>query len=164
MQVRSALEIATRQHAAAEGSVRSLRAQLEAEKAVAGEEDPECVTARGRLSQEAASLDLPAGALDSLVDALGGPTRVAEMTGRKGRMVRTPDGRRFAHVQRAKPESAEMENLNVAERNAFMDGKKLIAISDPPPALLRPRDAHPRQLAPIPSASTRPASIPSAST
>lgn len=29
---------------------------------------------------------------------------------------------------RAKPDSSEMENLNVAERNAFMDGKKMIAI------------------------------------
>ena len=40
---------------------------------------------RGRLLQEAAELPLPPGALDSLIDRLGGKRAVAEMTGRKGR-------------------------------------------------------------------------------
>merc|ERR1719149_363245 len=48
------------------------------------------------------------------------------MTGRKARVVR--QGRGWASQPRAKPESGEMEALNVTERNAFMDGKKLVAI------------------------------------
>jgi hypothetical protein len=74
------------------------------------------------------ALALPPAALDVLIDELGGKKAVAEMTGRKSRMVRSADGRRFVLEARAKPESSEMENLNVSERNAFMDGKKLIAI------------------------------------
>jgi hypothetical protein len=74
------------------------------------------------------ALELPPAALDVLIDELGGKKAVAEMTGRKSRMVRSADGRRFVLEARAKPESSEMENLNVSERNAFMDGKKLIAI------------------------------------
>ena len=52
---------------------------------------------------------------------------MAEMTGRKGRMVRQPSGK-WCYQPRAKPESNDMDNLNVGERNAFMDAQKLIAI------------------------------------
>lgn len=109
----------------AEASAAALRREVEAEKATAGVDIPECVAARDQLLAEAADLALPAGALDMLVDELGGPNCVAEMTGRKGRMVRTADGRRFTFAQRAKPDSNDMDNLNVTERNAFMDGKKV---------------------------------------
>ena len=51
-------------------------------------EHPDCVEARRILLEQAARLDLPPNFLDELIDRLGGPGRVAEMTGRRGRIVR----------------------------------------------------------------------------
>ncbi|KOO26177.1 hypothetical protein Ctob_004022 [Chrysochromulina tobinii] len=109
-------------------AVVQLQAAVDADRAASGQIDPECFAERQRLVDEVNALELPPAALDVLIDELGGKKAVAEMTGRKSRMVRSADGRRFVLEARAKPESSEMENLNVSERNAFMDGKKLIAI------------------------------------
>ena len=51
-------------------------------------EHPDCVEARRILLEQADALDLPPNFLDALIDELGGPKRVAEMTGRRGRVVR----------------------------------------------------------------------------
>lgn len=48
------------------------------------------------------------------VDKLGGPGCVAEMTGRKGHIVRNAQGR-GVYSLRAKPDSQEMDSLNVNE-------------------------------------------------
>ena len=48
------------------------------------------------------------------VDQLGGPECVAEMTGRKARVVRNAQGR-GVYRMRAKPDSQEMDSLNVKE-------------------------------------------------
>lgn len=59
-------------------------------------------------------LPLPANFLDLLVDQLGGPSAVAEMTGRKGRVVRNHAGR-LSYEMRAKPETSDMDSLNGEE-------------------------------------------------
>ncbi|GMH33357.1 hypothetical protein BSKO_01191 [Bryopsis sp. KO-2023] len=89
-------------------------------------EVPECIQMREALLNTVDRLDLPSNFLDELVDKLGGVKCVAEMTGRRGRIVR--EGRRKIFRLRAKPDSSEMDSLNVRERNAFMKGEKLVAL------------------------------------
>ena len=106
-------------------SLRRMKAAVERDEAAAGRVVDDAVVARARLRQQAEALDLPPAALDIIIDELGGPTAVAEMTGRKGRMVREGGGggggggKVVVFKPRAKPESAEMEQLNVHERSAF---------------------------------------------
>ena len=75
----------------------------------------------------------PETPLDTLVEELGGPDVVAEMTGRKGRLVRNEAGK-TVYTRRNEGETDEtgrkvsMEKLNVQERINFQSGKKLVAI------------------------------------
>lgn len=69
---------------------------------------------------------LPSNSLDELIDKLGGPNNVAEMTGRKGRVVANCDGRISYESRRETDVSLEV--LNLTEKQRFMDGEKLIAI------------------------------------
>ncbi|KAK4471151.1 hypothetical protein MN116_005546 [Schistosoma mekongi] len=69
---------------------------------------------------------LPPSSLDELIDKLGGPSRVAEMTGRKGRMVMGDDGR--VSYESRRESDVNLELLNLTEKQRFMDGEKLIAI------------------------------------
>jgi hypothetical protein len=83
-----------------------------------------------------AGLDLPLNPLDEIIDRLGGPTKVAEMTGRKCRLVRQADGtvkmeprnmtRASKHGKLTKMCSQEM--VNIKERSLFQAGTKLVAI------------------------------------
>lgn len=68
---------------------------------------------------------LPCNTLDDLIDSLGGPSKVAEMTGRKGRVVKDEDG---CISYRTRNEEDALERLNIAEKERFMSGEKLIAI------------------------------------
>ena len=82
---------------------------------------------------------LPPNALDRLVNLLGGPKKVAEMTGRRGRLVADHHGSvtiSHHHQQhggvryevRGADEDMPLEVLNIVEKQRFMDGTKLIAI------------------------------------
>ncbi|XP_053437426.1 protein strawberry notch homolog 2 isoform X4 [Nycticebus coucang] len=70
--------------------------------------------------------DLPVNTLDELIDKLGGPERVAEMTGRKGRIVSRPDGT-VAFESRAE-QGLSIDHVNLREKQRFMSGEKLVAI------------------------------------
>lgn len=69
---------------------------------------------------------LPPNTLDELINDLGGPDNVAEMTGRKGRVVSNENGS-VSYESRSK-QDVPLELLNIAEKKRFMDGEKNIAI------------------------------------
>ncbi|XP_071789882.1 protein strawberry notch homolog 1-like [Asterias amurensis] len=69
---------------------------------------------------------LPNNTLDELIDELGGPQNVAEMTGRKGRVVFNERG--YVHYESRSEYDIPLETLNLTEKKRFMDGEKLIAI------------------------------------
>ena len=68
---------------------------------------------------------LPSNPLDELIDLLGGPSCVAEMTGRRHRFVRSSSGS-FEDVSRGSGKAAD--TINIAERLAFQAGRKLVAV------------------------------------
>ncbi|AQK46032.1 RING/FYVE/PHD zinc finger superfamily protein [Zea mays] len=73
------------------------------------------------------SLDLPNNPLDDIIDQLGEPDNVAEITGRRGMLVRALDGKGVVYQARNAKE-VSMEMINMHEKQQFMDDKKLIAI------------------------------------
>uniref|UniRef100_A0A9J8A8W4 Protein strawberry notch homolog 2 n=1 Tax=Cyprinus carpio carpio TaxID=630221 RepID=A0A9J8A8W4_CYPCA len=70
--------------------------------------------------------ELPLNTLDELIDKFGGPEQVSEMTGRKGRVVRRPDGS-VQYESRAE-QSHTIDQINIKEKDRFMNGEKLVAI------------------------------------
>ncbi|XP_064639306.1 uncharacterized protein LOC135494911 [Lineus longissimus] len=91
-------------------------------------QDPWCVAAKTRLTEFAKMIDLPNSPLDEIIDLLGGPDAVAEMTGRRARIVRRSPQDRPQYELRDSESSGGIDSLNVRERNLFMEGKKLVAI------------------------------------
>lgn len=82
----------------------------------------ELLTAVERLGKS-----LPPNTLDQLIDELGGPGEVAEMTGRKGRIVMMPNGQAEYQLRNAESEAA-VDQMNMEEKDKFMRGEKLIAV------------------------------------
>ena len=72
---------------------------------------------------EILSPHLPANTLDELIDGLGGTHYVAEMTGRRGRVVSLPGGKIQYQLRAENDVSTEM--LNIKEKQRFMDGEKV---------------------------------------
>ncbi|XP_072924354.1 si:ch73-63e15.2 isoform X2 [Hemitrygon akajei] len=70
--------------------------------------------------------ELPLNTLDELIDLFGGPELVAEMTGRKGRVVRKSDGS-VCYESRAE-QNLSIDHVNLKEKERFMAGDKLVAI------------------------------------
>ncbi|EDW29877.1 GL15866 [Drosophila persimilis] len=69
---------------------------------------------------------LPPNTLDQLIDELGGPDNVAEMTGRRGRVVQNEDG--SIQYESRTESDVPLETLNITEKQRFMDGQKDVAI------------------------------------
>ncbi|XP_014204791.1 protein strawberry notch-like [Copidosoma floridanum] len=69
---------------------------------------------------------LPPNTLDQLIDELGGTENVAEMTGRKGRVVQTDDG--SVKYETRSEIDVPLETLNLTEKQRFMNGEKTVAI------------------------------------
>uniref|UniRef100_A0A914Y3P1 Uncharacterized protein n=1 Tax=Panagrolaimus superbus TaxID=310955 RepID=A0A914Y3P1_9BILA len=70
---------------------------------------------------------LPINTLDALIDQLGGPECVAEMTGRRGRVVRDAEGV-TSYKRRNDGENVNLDLINIQEKDYFMNGQKFIAI------------------------------------
>ncbi|KAM3213142.1 hypothetical protein ACQJBY_065881 [Aegilops geniculata] len=73
------------------------------------------------------ALDLPNNPLDDIIDQLGGPDNVAEITGRRGMLIRASDGKGVVYQARNTKEIA-LDMINMHEKQLFMDGEKFIAI------------------------------------
>ena len=101
---------------------------------------PELLKIRDELIRRVDSLNLPANSIDTLIDELGGVEKVAELTGRGGRMVRDEkDKTSFRYRKRAGNSSEKfglssqedlvaIDQVNIIEKKKFMDGKKCVAI------------------------------------
>jgi hypothetical protein len=74
-----------------------------------------------------ASLELPPNPLDVLIDELGGVDQVAEMTGRKSRIIRDLILKDFIYTKRSS-NGIPLDQQNINERNLFMQGRKNVAI------------------------------------
>ncbi|KAB8107804.1 hypothetical protein EE612_042820, partial [Oryza sativa] len=85
------------------------------------------VERKSNILQIIRSLDLPNNPLDDIIDQLGGPYNVAEITGRRGMLVRASDGKGVVYQTRNKKEVA-LDMINIHEKQQFMDGEKLVAI------------------------------------
>ncbi|KNA16468.1 hypothetical protein SOVF_088760 isoform A [Spinacia oleracea] len=87
----------------------------------------EAVERKMKIMEIIRSLDLPNNPLDDIIDQLGGPDNVAEITGRRGMLVRASCGKGVTYQAR-NTKDVTMEMVNMHEKQLFMDGKKFIAI------------------------------------
>ena len=68
---------------------------------------------------------VPTSSLDQLIEQLGGPSKVVELTGRRKRLERGCDGA-YTYVKRM-PEAGSYDEI-ILERRLFMSGKQKVAI------------------------------------
>ena len=88
---------------------------------------PELVKMKKKILKAVSKLDLPPNPLDWVIDQLGGPGMVAEMTGRAARMERRKGY--FVYTKRGATNSSDdSDRINLVERRQFMDGSKPYAI------------------------------------
>lgn len=87
-----------------------------------GLENEQCAAIKKQLLDDLETFTLPPNPLDKLIDELGGHTQVAEMTGRRVRMIKVPE-KGYVMASRGRE-----EKVNLSERARFMKGEKCIAI------------------------------------
>jgi hypothetical protein len=86
--------------------------------------NPQAIAERDALIEEInRDLHLPENPLDILINGLGGPNEVAELTGRKEYYDRATG----KFVPRGDPNTARKQ-VNILEQRAFMSGKKRVAV------------------------------------
>ncbi|GAQ81071.1 hypothetical protein KFL_000700070 [Klebsormidium nitens] len=92
----------------------------------AREQKPELFEQREELLEEVHALGMPDNPLDDLKLGLGGPDKVAELTGRK-QMVVLEDGKKTLK-SRAEHLRCSTDEVNLYERDLFQKGQKLVCI------------------------------------
>lgn len=80
------------------------------------------------LYKRARELHLPGNPLDQLIDELGGVDEVAEMTGRRHRLVRSKKSGKIKLCRRGAGTGVSLEMQNIYEKEEFMKGRKRVAI------------------------------------
>ena len=83
---------------------------------------------RCKLLDEVEFLGLPRNPLDLIIDSVGGPEAVAEMTGRQNRIVRDKETGRLVYTNRTEGLNVPQHQRNIYERDLFQRGQKKIAI------------------------------------
>ena len=81
---------------------------------------------RRSILREIEDLNLPGNPLDILINELGGVNKVAELTGRRSRLVKSGFG--TVRLAKRNENGVSMERQNLHEKDLFMNGKKLVAI------------------------------------
>ena len=82
----------------------------------------------GEIEDRIKGLHLPPAPLDQLVDGLGGPASVAEMTGRKERIVRKSRDSHCFRIEKRHCDDSGADSVNNGEKKQFQSGNKLVAI------------------------------------
>lgn len=86
----------------------------------------EALRMRTELLEKLSDLILPENPLDQIVNYFG-PDHVAEISGRRKRLIRNPATGEVQYVSRA-PKGVPMNKVNTYENEEFLNGKKRIAI------------------------------------
>ncbi|KAK9819870.1 hypothetical protein WJX72_003467 [[Myrmecia] bisecta] len=118
--------------AAVEAEAEARQAQQQIEREQMADRYKAAFQRKDQVKRAVQGMDLPNNPLDQLIDLLGGPDHVAEMTGRKGRLVRAKRGeagvRWEARNASGVGPGATLEMINVHERELFLAGKKLVSV------------------------------------
>lgn len=91
-------------------------------------ESEEAKAIRDQLKADLEKIKLPKAPMDELIDHFG-VDAVAEVSGRKSRIVEDPKTGKPVEVKRVKPKGATARDVNEWERSNFMEGRKRIAIA-----------------------------------
>jgi predicted RNA methylase len=86
----------------------------------------EAIRMRDELLEKLSDLVLPENPLDQIINYFG-PEQVAEISGRRKRLIRDPQTKEVNYVSRA-PKGVPMSKINIYENEQFQNGNKRIAI------------------------------------